>query len=202
MQHRRLELTQFLDSLYQAIIANSAKGSNASKLIDKIMSALRDTKAPAANHQAHTLPTCRLIADVVDDVAITDQSLVASHANALHALAPSLNWWHRPDASQIGEPFASGHANATIIGRGGLEERDDVWVGISLMAPNITYPVHHHPPEEVYLVLSPGEWQQNNGTWHEPGLGGIVHNPPDILHAMRSGSKPLLATWCLLALDS
>ncbi len=65
------------------------------------------------------------------------------------------------------------------------------------MAPEVTYPEHRHAPEELYVVLSPGQWQQSRGDWHEPGAGGIVHNPPNVLHAMRSGSTPLLATWCL-----
>jgi len=105
--------------------------------------------------------------------------------------------WHRTADVKLGSPFANGHANATLIGQGGLEERDDVWVGISLMAPNIEYPEHHHAPEEVYLVMSPGHWRQDRGEWFEPGIGGLVCNTPNILHAMRSGSAPLLATWCL-----
>lgn len=32
--------------------------------------------------------------------------------------------------------------------------------------------------EEIYVVLTPGEWRQCDGPWHEPGAGGIVHNPP------------------------
>lgn len=46
----------------------------------------------------------------------------------------------------------------TILGPGGIEERDDVWVGATLMAPLVTYVDHDHPPEEVYLALTPGEW--------------------------------------------
>ncbi len=39
----------------------------------------------------------------------------------------------------------------------------------------------HHPPLQ----------------WHEPGVGGVVYNPPDIVHAMRAEAKPLFAIWCL-----
>ncbi|MFK7995671.1 MAG: dimethylsulfonioproprionate lyase family protein [Granulosicoccus sp.] len=196
MHQRSPELKQFLDSLHHAIVTKSSTGSRAHFVTEKIMNALSEPKMPASPIN-HMLPLCTLIDDVVNNLSA--EPTVKQHAKALRALAPSLKWWHRSDASEIGEPFASGHANTTVIGPGGLEERDDVWIGISLLAPDIDYPVHHHPPEEVYLVLSPGEWQQNNGDWHEPGVGGIVHNPPDILHAMRSGKKPLLATWCLLA---
>jgi quercetin dioxygenase-like cupin family protein len=95
--------------------------------------------------------------------------------------------------------FAAGHANANLLGPypEALERRDDVWVGVSLMAPEITYPDHNHPPEEVYLALSRGYWRQNTHPWHEPGIGGVVYNPPGITHAMRSGPEPFLAIWCL-----
>jgi hypothetical protein len=37
--------------------------------------------------------------------------------------------------------------------------------------------------------------QQGAEAWFEPGVGGIVYNPPDIVHAMKSGTSPLLAVW-------
>jgi mannose-6-phosphate isomerase-like protein (cupin superfamily) len=78
-----------------------------------------------------------------------------------------------------------------------LESREDVWVGVSLMAPNTSYPVHHHPPEEVYLVLSEGEWWNDADGWFKPGFGRTVYHRPDQRHAMRSGGEPLLALWAL-----
>ena len=68
----------------------------------------------------------------------------------------------------------------------------------SRVAPRVRYPDHQHPPEEIYVVMSEGEWRQENHPWFSPGAGGIVHNPPDIVHAMRSADAPLLAIWCLL----
>ena len=95
------------------------------------------------------------------------------------------------------DAFLKGHANATIVGADGVEVRHDVRVGVSLMAPHLQYPDHRHPPEEIYVVLSPGEWRQDANAWHEPGLGGLVYNPPNIVHAMRSLDAPLLAFWFL-----
>ena len=39
----------------------------------------------------------------------------------LRALEPHLAWAVRNTAAQVGEPFLSGHANATIVGQGALE---------------------------------------------------------------------------------
>ena len=90
-----------------------------------------------------------------------------------------------------------GHANAYVIGPKGLEKRGKAIVGASLVAPDLQYPDHHHPPEELYIALSDGEWRQNEEAWHTPGLGGLVHNPSNVTHSMRAKSEPLLAVWCL-----
>ena len=68
---------------------------------------------------------------------------------------------------------------------------------MSLVAPDVVYPRHRHPPEELYVVLSSGRWQQNDEPWFARGSGELVHNPPNIWHAMRAGDVPLLVIWCL-----
>ncbi len=123
--------------------------------------------------------------------------MAPSFASPFTTLDPSLAWQTR-DIANAPPGFAEGHANARLLGPQGLEERGGLVAGFSLVAPYITYPDHDHPPEELYLVLSGGEWWQAGGAWHAPGRGGIVHNPPGILHAMRGTAVPLLAVWFLL----
>ena len=118
-------------------------------------------------------------------------------AEAFEALAPELRWRRRPGSEAHGKAFHEGHANAEIVGPTGLEQRDDVWFGASLVAPNVRYVDHRHPPEEVYIVMSEGEWYREGDGWHTPGVGGIVYNPPDVVHAMRAGPGALLALWML-----
>ena len=84
-----------------------------------------------------------------------------------------------------------------ILGPAGLEHRNDVWIGASLMAPFVRYPDHAHAPEETYLVLSEGDFRQGDGDWFTPGVGGSFYNSPWIKHAMRSGAAPLFAFWAL-----
>jgi hypothetical protein len=67
------------------------------------------------------------------------------------------------------------------------------------MAANVHYPNHDQAPEEIYLVLSAGEFQQGEGGWFSPGIGGSFYNAPGIRHAMRSLNTPLFAFWALLA---
>ena len=118
-------------------------------------------------------------------------------AEAFEALEPELRWRRRSGSEAHGTAFHDGHANAEIVGPMGLEQRSDVWFGASLVAPDVRYVEHRHPPAEIYIVMSEGEWYREGCGWHVPGLGGVVYNPPNVVHAMRAGSTALLALWLL-----
>ena len=195
MQQRPGEVQEFLDRLEEAIAQAAPPASPAARAAARIFAALKTPGAPG-DAAPVALPVCRHGREAV--AALRGKGTPAARlAEALDQLAPSLVWSRRPGAEAAGADFAEGHANAVVAGPTGLERWVDVRVGISVMAPNIQYPDHRHPPEEVYVVLSPGAWRQGEGPWFEPGVGGIVYNPPDILHAMKSGAAPLLAVWCL-----
>lgn len=208
MQARSDELSAFLNTLALAVYERAKPNSHELLLMTNIMQALK-IDGPSVRLNPTWLPVCDLIESTVNAVvahcssANSVQQLPSSvslidHAQALLNLASQLAWWRRIGDEPFDSPFITSHANATVVGRGGLEERDDVWIGISLLAPGVQYPKHCHPPEEAYLVLSPGEWQKEGGHWFEPGIGGLVYNEPNVYHSMRSGAAPLLATWCLL----
>lgn len=119
---------------------------------------------------------------------------------AFRRLEPSLTWYPRSgDTTNANDAYKDGHANAMIVGPGGLVPHQSVWLGVSLLAPGVRYPDHTHPPEETYLVLSEGDFFQDGRGWFTPGIGGTFYNPPGILHAMRSGKTPLFAMWALKA---
>ncbi|MDB9702566.1 dimethylsulfoniopropionate lyase [Rhodospirillales bacterium] len=144
------------------------------------------------------METLILMGGLVDQIIESHASVPSECSPLLHAFAAisdKLPWYTR-HASDLPD-FENGHINAEIIGPNGLEVRDDVLVGVTLMRPNLTYPDHYHPPEEVYIVLSEGLWRQNDAPWWSPGIGGYVYNPPNILHAMQSVETPLCAIWAL-----
>ncbi|MBB2202637.1 dimethylsulfonioproprionate lyase family protein [Gluconacetobacter tumulisoli] len=173
-----------------------AGGGSAAALAaaDRIFTGSRTGSGLSVSVDPARLPVCRYF-DAAIARAGAHPGISGRLAEAVAAVEPRLNWRTRPGAQ--GAAFLEGHANAIIVGPGGLEERNDILIGVSLVAPGTLYPDHHHPPEEVYVVLSDGEWRQGTGPWHAPGTGGIVYNPPNIVHAMRSGQDPLLALWCL-----
>lgn len=195
MTERSATLQTFFDSMHDAIRSRTQSSDPAARAADRIFAALAQS-CPSAPRPPNRVPACRHLDDAL--AAATQASAPGSdHAVALSALAPDLTWYTRAGSESADARFATGHANATIVGQGGLEECSKVRIGVSLLAPDVRYPDHRHPPEEVYVPLSPGAWRQEEGPWREPGLDGVVYNPPNIVHAMRAASVPLLATWCL-----
>jgi hypothetical protein len=120
-------------------------------------------------------------------------------AKTIAEMSTRLPWSRRAGTQNEGEGFWNGHANVYLAGPEGIERRSDVWFGISLMAPRLLYPIHHHAPEEVYISLAGGSWWKRGGTLHEPGIGGLVYNQPGVDHTMTTAAEPLLAVWCLWA---
>ncbi len=145
---------------------------------------------------AERLPVCRHL-DAIYSGMEGGASPLPEIASAFMTLETRLDWQRRRTSTLTDQPFHDRHANATLIGPGGLEQREDLWVGVTVMAPGVTYPDHSHPPEEVYLAFTEGEWWNAEMDWTSPGPGGLIYNPPGILHAMRSGEKPFLALWIL-----
>ncbi len=118
----------------------------------------------------------------------------AALAGPFAAIEPRLTWKRRLSARPEDAPFWHGHANAMILGPGGLEDRNDLWVGATVMSPGVTYTDHDHPPEEIYLSLAPGEWWNERMDWTDPGPGGAIYNPPGIRHKMRAGAHAVSGT--------
>jgi quercetin dioxygenase-like cupin family protein len=194
MQERSHDWQKFL-SHAEAIIAGHPSASEpVADLCQQIFSAVQTPRATAPS--PGRLPVCHHLADALD-TARGQSVAIADLASAFAAIEPALSWQTRAGAAAHGEAFVHGHANATLLGPQGAEQRDDVHIGVSLLAPHTSYPMHRHPPREIYIVLSEGEWFQQTAGWFSPGVGNLVYNPSNALHAMRAGPRPLLALWFL-----
>jgi quercetin dioxygenase-like cupin family protein len=192
MKTRDSSLQDFYDLTESAILASAGTCPKAQPAAMPVFAALRERQGtfPSVVHQV--LPVCASL-----EPALKMAAPIPELAEALRALKPRLRWERRTSAPPDGTSFYDGHANALVVGPGGLEEREDVWLGLSLLAPHVRYPDHRHPPEEVYVSLAGGAWWNSNMDWTTPGPGGLIHNEPNVLHAMRTEAEPLLAIWCL-----
>lgn len=195
MATRDPDLQAFLDAA-RAAFGEVAQDPASRDSLARIFAAL-ENPAAASGQAGARLPVCAHLAQAAAPGNFRSPAL-RHLAAAFARLEPRLTWRRReaPDRS-AGAGFAEGHANAMIVGPGGLEPRVDAWLGVTLLAPDVRYPDHRHPPEETYLVMSEGEFSQGGGAWFRPGVGGSFYNEPGITHAMRSLGDPLLAFWAL-----
>lgn len=194
---RRADLQDFLDALKAAFAVPVETAPRDKAFVEELFGALEDP-VPEGEGRPSQLPALSHLPGALRS-AQSASAHVARLADSFAVLAPRLGWKVRntsgPHAS---ENWADGHANAVIVGPGGIEEREDVIVGVSLLAPHVRYPDHNHPPEELYLIMTSGLFQHGEESWVSLGPGETFHNPPAILHAMASGEEPLLAVWTLI----
>lgn len=118
-------------------------------------------------------------------------------ARSIKALEPFIGWSRRMTVANASDNFLEGHANGMICGPGGIEDRQDLQLGFTVMKPDVRYPDHSHPPEEAYVLMTPGQFRKDRGPWLSPGIGAGIHNAPGAVHAVRSDENALLALWCL-----
>jgi quercetin dioxygenase-like cupin family protein len=196
MKQRDAKLQAFYDLTETAILLRADTCKNAGRAAKPVFDALRKNMGGKGSSAPERLPVCDALVSALH-VAGTGPAPIPELAAALNDLSPHLQWKRRNNSPPDGTNFHNGHANALVAGPGGLEERADVWVGISLLAPHVRYPDHRHPPEEVYVSLASGVWWNANMDWTTPGAGGLIYNEPNVLHAMRTEAQPLLAIWCL-----
>ena len=187
-------LQALIDAAEAAITRSSAPDTPARTTADRVFARCRATVGAQRGASGLRLPVCDWIDPALEQADASPRQAVA---DALGRIEDRLDWKRRASADPQDRIFWDGHANAMIVGPGGLEDRGDVWIGATVMAPHVTYADHDHPPEEVYLSLTPGEWWNERMDWTDPGMSGLIHNPPAIRHAMRSGDRPFLALWFL-----
>lgn len=186
----------FLAAARDALAARHL-GAEQAAAVDRIYEALRSPGGPGSG-RTQRLPVCDAHLPEAFANARRHSPAMARIVDAFEAIEPALFWAPRSaGGAHASANWPDGHANAMIVGPGGLESRGDVHVGVSLLAPHVRYPDHNHGPEEVYLVLSPGRFQHGASGWFEPGIGGTLYNEPDMEHAMASDAAPLLAFWHL-----
>jgi quercetin dioxygenase-like cupin family protein len=196
MPNRFAQLQMFLDAA-EASFTERAANDQSKVSVLRCFSALTRS-GNTTLEQGSRLPVCDIhLAAATDPNRLRSPDLVRL-TEAFLSIEPALVWRRRlGTVSGASDMFEEGHGNAMIVGPGGVERRNDVWLGVSIVAPHVRYPDHTHPPEETYLVMSYGEFTQGGGPWFEPGPGGSFYNPPGIVHAMRSGTDPLFAFWLL-----
>ena len=131
MTSRAPALQAFLSSVHDAI-ASSHLDRLGSEAIGRIYAAL-DTPGSPGSGKARRLAVVDGSLPAALDAARRHSGTMARIADAFQAVEPSLYWAPRSASG----PHASvnwpeGHANAMIVGPGGVESRNDLQIGVSL----------------------------------------------------------------------
>ena len=198
---RNPALQELLDAMIDGIAQHAAPDSDAGKALARVRAAAGTPGEQGVSEPTEPRPPGHACLAEALTAAKSNGGYAARAAAALEKLEPQITWYRREGLTPEQAEFPDRHALASLIGpadrSGSLEVRGDLRVGVSLVAPGIMYPDHHHPPEELYLALTAGEWRQDRGPWFSPGPNGIVYNTPNILHGMRATDEPQLAVWAL-----
>ena len=132
-------------------------------------------------------------------VELAKQGPLAEIADAFAAVEPGCDWLQNPNYSEasLGPGYVDRYGYVELVGPGRPIESGDLLVGLLLLGPDMHYPDHAHPAEEIYhVVAGTAEWWREDEGWRRKGPGTLVHHVPMMRHAMRTSAEPLLALYC------
>ena len=139
MLGRNKNLQRFIDAVEAGIRAQAAQFPGAMPMVDRIFTALKDTGDVKAKSSPVRLAVCSHL-EVAYSQAHDGPDPVPELADAFASIEPEVAWSRRPGSAGITGDFYNNHASAVIVGEGGLEARQDVRIGVSLVAPDNHYP--------------------------------------------------------------
>ncbi len=114
----------------------------------------------------------------------------------LYGMRDCLAWRQTYTADNFGPEFLLRYGWTELIGTRGPVPSHSLACGFLLLGPALEYPSHHHTAEEVYVVLSGNaSWRRGGEDWQLRAPGAVIHHPPDMPHAMRTGAEALLALY-------
>jgi quercetin dioxygenase-like cupin family protein len=120
----------------------------------------------------------------------------ASFARALAAAAHSLTWRRSYSAAEVGADFWDNYGWTELVGLTGPARCKRLACGVMLLGARVTYPLHHHEAEEIYVPFSgTAEWKLGRHPWQVLPPGSVIHHPRNEGHAMRTGESALLALY-------
>ncbi|MDL2409910.1 dimethylsulfonioproprionate lyase family protein [Rhizobium calliandrae] len=115
---------------------------------------------------------------------------------ALSLMSPMLIWTKGRSGPFASANYAIGHGSAMIVGPGGLEDRDDVQISLTLTEPYCRSPDRAASERQIFLFLSSAQISIGDGAWNAVTPGSIAVIEAGSKSAMRCTRDPLLAVRC------
>ena len=114
--------------------------------------------------------------------------------DALLAAASLAKWRETYKNTDIGSDFMDRVGCYSIIGTGGAFMSEKLWAWVVYMPSGLYYPWHHHPGEEMYMVLDgSAEFLTDGAAPRTLGPGEISQHASNQPHAMQTFDAPVLA---------
>ncbi len=132
-------------------------------------------------------------------VELARKGPLAAIAEAFAAIESQADWLQNPNYSvaSLGPGYVDRYGYVELVGPGRPVESADLLVGLLLLGPDMHYPDHAHPAEEIYhVVAGEADWWREDEGWRRKGPGTLIHHAPMVRHAMRTAGEPLLALYC------
>ncbi len=133
----------------------------------------------------------------LEDALLVSQDYCLAHLGAsLAGCLDRLSWSQNRAYVEMGgqDEFLAGYGFAPLSSAEGPIKRAVPMGGFILLAPNLLYPGHYHPPREIYLILTPGaRWKIEDGDWFDVAPGDLILHQPSVVHATMTGDEPFLA---------
>lgn len=121
---------------------------------------------------------------------LVDPGLARSLADAADALC----WRQNP--AYVDTRFLASYRYCELIGPKGHAYSVEYAVGFLYLAPHTVYPMHDHPAQECYHVLTSGsQWRAGGGHWQQREQGERILHDSGVAHAMRTDDAALLAIY-------
>ena len=200
---RRGILRRFLIALESALGASAAGDKSTAAPLGEFARLTRSIDAtsdwPGCHVSPERLPVCRFWESALGaGVGGPAEPLIS----ALRELGPSLAWAQNPNYRRQppGPTFLDNYGYAVIVGPAdgppAIAADPRLALGVLLLGPGTHYPLHEHPAIEIYYTLtSEGEWWKGAGPWRREPLATAIYHAPNVPHATRAGSSPLLALY-------
>ena len=165
--------------------------------VDDVLQRLAEqdlTRGDFVEPRAQNISVTRYFAQSIAETMMLEPELAA----AIASLDGHFKWLQSKSntAEILGANFLENYGWCEIIGPQGFFSGDDFLLGLLVLGPDCHYKDHYHPAPELYWPLTgPTYWKQGQGKFELKAPGDIIWHAPDVLHATKTASQPMLAVW-------
>lgn len=127
-----------------------------------------------------------------------DDAVLIEARDACLAAGPLAQWRVPYAGTKIDPDFTTRFGCYCIVGDGGFWSSATMAGYLVYMPAGLDYPMHHHPAEEMYVILAGcAAFRMQDQPPRQVAAGDAVFHPSNVPHATTTANAPLLAyvTW-------